>query len=441
MEEILRNGGMHARSIRNRVTEGVVILTTWTQNPHSPQQDGLTSVEQHESMPPDHTYGTRSAMPHHLNRPGPWARLVDSGLFEAALAGLLGAFAATIHLASGPTWQPLVLDLAACVAAATSGKLPRIGGAALAAVLIVYLLVPSQWATLGEYAAFIPVLGTGLRGARTMRRVWTCIYFPIVCAVTWFDAPDATRAVLAWVFWAVAFGVLWVIGNVYAATVAAQQEARAAELLKQRQALARGLHDTVARSLTRVAMAAERARLRGTASDADMAVISDAAASAAEELRWVMVLLREPVSEPKELAPTSIRQALAEAEASLTRHGFLVTLTIEGDANGLATTQEEALTAAIAEAAMNVVKHGEPDSACGIFVGIGHAEAELVFANRRRRNAEQRDGTRSMGLDNVRQSLAPVEGQLLIENNPEEWITRVRVPISHGLSSPKASRD
>ncbi len=34
MEEILRNGGMHARSFRNRVTEWIVILTTWTQNPH-----------------------------------------------------------------------------------------------------------------------------------------------------------------------------------------------------------------------------------------------------------------------------------------------------------------------------------------------------------------------------------------------------------------------
>ncbi len=89
---------------------------------HSPQPDGLTSVGKHESLPPDHTYGTRSAMPHHSNRPGLWARLVDSGLFEAALAGLLGVFAATIHLSSGPTWQPLVLDLAACVAAATSGK-------------------------------------------------------------------------------------------------------------------------------------------------------------------------------------------------------------------------------------------------------------------------------------------------------------------------------
>lgn len=371
-------------------------------------------------------------MPHQMNRLKLWARLVQSGLFETALAGLLGLFATTIHLASGPDWQPLALDLVACVAAGTSGKLPRVGSAALGVVLFGFLLVPSEWATLGEYAAFIPVLGAGLRGARIQRRVVTAIYYPIVCAITWFDAPDGTRAILAWVFWAVAFGVLWVIGNVYAATVAAQQQARAAELLRQRQTLARGLHDTVARSLTRVAMAAERARLHGAASDDDLATISAAAAEAAEELRWVMVLLRDPAPSPTSgiVPTTSVQRALADAEASLTQHGFAVTVSIEGSLDHLTPAQSEALASVVGEAAGNVLKHGEPDSACGVFFGIGQAEAELVFANRRRADGGALTRGTSMGLDNIRASLEPVGGSLQVVDGGEDWITRVRVPIA-----------
>lgn len=370
-------------------------------------------------------------MPHHMNRLGLWAQLVQSGRLEAALAGLLALFASTIHLASGPSWQPLVLDLAACVAAAMTGKLPRLGGVALAIVLVVYLVVPANWATLGEYAAFIPVLGSGLRDARAVRRSLTAAYFPLLCAITWFDAPDATRAVLACLFWAVAFGVLWVIGNVYAATVTAQQQARVAELLRQRQALARGLHDTVARGLTHVTLAAERARIRGSASEADLDMIAEAATHAVEELRWVMVLLRDPTPSPTTgLLPTSTAQrALAEAESDLARHGFSVALSVEGDLDRLTTAQSEALAVAIGEAAGNVLKHGEPDSACGVLVDITQAQAELVVVNRRRPNS-QHGRPDSMGLDNVRHSLKPVRGTLHIESSDEDWITRVRIPIA-----------
>ncbi|MGC3995180.1 MAG: histidine kinase [Propionicimonas sp.] len=367
------------------------------------------------------------------------ARMVDSGTLEAALAGLLAVLVVLLDGLTAQPWQPVALDLTACVLAGLTPRWPRAAGVSLGAVLTLYVFIPASWGTLGEYSLLIPILGTGMRGSRRTRLFMTLAYFVILCAEAVTDDPAGRTPVIGWIAWAVLIAVLWLIGNVYFATIHALRAGKKAELVLQRQALARSLHDTVARSLTRVVMAAEAAQLRGHASGADLALISDAAARSTDELRWLMALLRDP-DEDAELNvedPTPLDRALTEAQTDLASHGFVVAMSAEGGFERLSRTQSELLGAIAAEACGNIVKHAEPGTACAIIVKVGEQDAEMVFVNRPRSEAREPSRFGSMGLSNVRGRVEQLGGELVVERQPDQWSARVRVPLAQDGSPPE----
>jgi signal transduction histidine kinase len=368
------------------------------------------------------------------------SRLVDTDRMEAALAGFLALLVVVLDLATNQPWQPMTLDLVACAAAAATPRWPRLAGSLLGAVLTIYIFLPPPWATLGEYALLIPILGTGMRGRRRLRATMSAAYFVILAAISWDDAPSGRSAVIGWVLWGGLIAVLWLIGNVFVATVEAQRQARHAELVLQRQVLARDLHDTVARSLTRVVMAAERARLRGHASDAELATIADAASRGNEELRWVMAILRDPVETPALGAvatATPLEQALAEAESDLRRHGFPVAVSVDGPLGRLTPEQADVLGAVTGEAAGNIIKHAEPDTPCAIIVDVDDVAAQLVFVNRPRAGTRQARQFASMGLRNIQDRLDTIGGHLSVDDDPDQWTTHVDVPLSAAGTPPE----
>jgi signal transduction histidine kinase len=357
---------------------------------------------------------------------------------EAVLAGFLAILIVLLDVVTTQPWQPLALDLLACAAAAATPRWPRTAGFALGAVLVVYIFIPPSWGTLGEYALLIPILGTGMRGQRRARTAMSIAYFVILCAISLTDTPGGRNPVIGWLLWAVLIGVLWLIGNVFVATTEAQRRARKAELILQRQALARSLHDTVARSLTRVVMGTERARLRGAASHADLALIAEAAVRSTDELRWLMTLLRDPADGsglPANRA-TPLDRALDDAQRELTQHGFTVVMSVEGSLGQLVPEQMDVLGEVAAEAAGNIIKHAESDTACAIIVDISDERIELVFVSRRRPGSG--DGrTDSMGLANIRERLARIHGELSIEAQADQWATRIQVPLSTASRPPE----
>lgn len=369
----------------------------------------------------------RSAAPDDM---GWLSRVVESGALEVVLAGLLAVLTILLDAATSQPWQPLALDLTACVLAALTPRWPRAAGIALGVVLSVYVFIPAPWGTLGEYSLLIPILGTGMRGHRRTRLVMTAFYFVILCAEAVTDTPGGRSPVIGWIAWAVLFAVLWLIGNVFFATTQALHKAKQAELILQRQVLARDLHDTVARSLTRVTMAAERARLRGHASDAELATIADAASRGNEELRWAMAILRDPLETTRlgTAADTPLERALVEAEADLRRHGFQAAVSIEGPIEQLSREQADALGAVTGEAAGNMVKHAEPDTACAIIVDVDQTAVRMVFVNRPRTDPRQDRRFASMGLNNIRERLEAIGGQFAVDDDPDQWTIHVNVP-------------
>lgn len=359
------------------------------------------------------------------------ARLVSSGWLEPVLAASLALLVLVLLPATGKAWQGLVLDLVACTMAAGTARWPRAAGVGLGVVLATYLIIPAEWDTLGEYALLIPILGSGMRGETGIRKALTFGYFPILAARNLVLAPDPVSGILGWLVWATLFAFLWLIGNAFVAVAQAHEQARAAALVLQRQELSRELHDTVARSLTKVALAAERARLRGGATDADLELISESATESIRELRWVMTLLRSPIEPGAATSErrTPLDEALASAEAELGRQGFAVSVSVEGDPGRLPTPHANALGAATGEAVANMVKHGDPAGPCAIVVDISDADAELVFLNTPLPSPASPQPGGGTGLESLAQRLQLLGGHVSTDRNPKQWRTRLRLPL------------
>jgi signal transduction histidine kinase len=260
--------------------------------------------------------------------------------------------------------------------------------------------------------------------------VLTLVYLPLLVWVTSLYAPDAAAVLQSLLVWALLIGVVWLIGNAIHGYTTALRRAHAAEAQLQRQVLARELHDTVARSFTQVAMASERARLRGGATADDLDVISEAATRGVDELRLMMGLLRDPSASVEALSGgTSLAEALAAAQKSLRAEGFNTAVSVEGDLAALSEAQSATLAAVTAEAAANIVRHGDPAQPAGIIVRIDDARADLTFLN----SPTSQDGFASaqpMGLWGVQQRIESAGGTVKFGAEDQLWVVRVGLPMA-----------
>lgn len=358
-------------------------------------------------------------------------RLVRGGWLEVVLAVVLAVLATILDSVSQQPWQVFALDLAACGAAALTFRWPRAAGLALGLVLACYVPLPDDWGTMGEYAPLIPILGTGMRGANRTRLAMTAGYGALLGVLAWGSAPTPLSAVAGWAVWAMLIGVLWLIGSVSHAAVQAQERARAAELVLQRQAVAAELHDTVARSLTMVIMTAQRAALRGERSSAELERIIAAAENSMRELRLVMSLLAAPDPDlDVSVQHTSLTDALESGVTQLREQGFDVSKAVRGDLSAMSEPEAVTLGTAAQEAIANIAKHAVPGSSCAIILEVADGVAELAFVNGRSNSAESPAAGQHLGLWGMRERLHRAGGEVLVHHTVRQWITTVRLPLS-----------
>lgn len=367
--------------------------------------------------------------------------LGQPGRIEIVLSVML---AAVILLAEIPVNRTtfLGLDLLVCLAAGATARWPRGAGAALAIVGSLYLWLPNGAATMGEYAFLIPVLGTGMRGLFATRRALTAAYLAVMCGFVWNHTGTVLPAVVGSLVWAAMFAFAWLIGNVFHSYAEALQQARAAELVLQRQVLARELHDTVARSFTKVSMIAERAQLHGGASAADLGAISREAGKGVDELRWVMTLLSDPASSIEAMAAgTSLTAALSSFQEDLRAEGFQLSLSVSGDLEQLSLAQSAALAAITAEAGANIIKHADREYPCAVMVRVEDGVADLAFLNTPAESAGPDGEVKHLGLWGMRQRLLGLGGELSAEVADGLWVTRVTLPIGGRPAVGESDRD
>ncbi len=357
-------------------------------------------------------------------RPRGIHRLLVGGTLDLVLAAFVAVLSVVGGLPAGFTLG-IVVDLAACVAAALTVRWPRAAGAALAAILLIYLVAPPDWAESGEYAALIPVLGTGVRNQRRERLVLTVVYWVILSARQLAAYRDLLPGALSALVWAMLFTLMWLLGGAISAFRRAEEQARIAALAQQRLALARDLHDTVARSLARLSRQAHQAASAGDAEQ--LRPIADEIGQAAGQLRWVLGALRDSDADNTLNSRGTLAVAVRDCLEQLRAHGFPVTASIEGSLDDVPADAGTVLAEIAKEAAANVERHGAPGRPCVLMASIDEFSADLALIN------EVADGggsgsTRSFGLLGAAERLALVGGQLEARQQGTHWITRASVP-------------
>lgn len=361
-------------------------------------------------------------------------RLMTSGSFEAILATLAAALAGIFTYLKDQPREVLALDAALFLAAALTARYPRAAGVALGAGLAAMLLIPSAWATLGEYAALIAVLGAGMRQRTRVQLAMIAGYGPLLILTTARDAPDFRGALMGAIAWSAFLGMMWAVGHLFTTVTRAHESQRKADLVLQRQQLTHELHDTVARSLTVVVRLAERMQRSGTADSECLAEITDAARAAHDQLRLVMDLLGDPTgpATPVSIGSSSLTEALRSGRALLEQHGFAPTITVEGDVELLSEERSRVLGSAAGEAFANLVKHGDPSRPSAVSVLVTADHAELTALNHPRTEiAPGLTGT-ALGLHGMRRSMAELGGTVSAEQIGSQWQTRITLPLAAG---------
>lgn len=350
---------------------------------------------------------------------------LSTGRLYVVLATVLAALSVAPHWSRGHFWVGLV-ELAACVVAALSAWWPRSAGTALGLVLASLLFAPQEWATMSEYATFIPILGAGLRGRRQERLWMTVAYGLLLAALTYQDMAGDPMIVFALAVWAALIGFLWLMGDLFTRYRNVQDDARVAALREQRFEVARDLHDTVSRDLSRASLQAQVALAAHPSPELTSVVESIHQASA--QLRWMLALLREPSRGPTSAVSGTASNTLEEATRLLRARGFVVTSSVDGNLDAIPAALVPTLRATIGEACANMERHADPAQPCAIVVSVGHDAVDAVFLNTAGGGVPGHLPS-GVGLVGLRERLAFVGGALVTEQKGTQWITRINIPL------------
>jgi Signal transduction histidine kinase len=327
--------------------------------------------------------------------------------------------------------QPLgiLVDLAACLAAALAVRWPRAAGIALGVILAVYAFAPHKWGQMGQYAPLIAILGAGIRDDRRTRMAMAIGYWVIYLGIQLNLYPAGWVPVFAALTWAALIAMAWAVGNAFSAYRNAQSELRAAALTQQRLSLARDLHDSLSRTLVRLSLQA-----RAAAADNDptaLGEIADGIGHASSELRWLLSALREPDADTPIHSSGSLATRMNELIDQLDKRGFPVTVTIDGDLEQVPSAIGEVVASVASEAAANVERHGAKGRPCSLLASLDTASLDLAVINEVAAHPSTASAN-SMGLLGAAERLAAVGGTIESRAEGSRWITRVTVPLAVG---------
>lgn len=356
-------------------------------------------------------------------------RLVESGWFETIPSGLLLVLSGIAGRLHNQPVGVFLLDAALYITTALTAWFPRVAGVALGGCLALLLVVPVEWATLGEYAAPIAVLGAGMRRRAKTQLVMMIGYGALLVAVTAREAPTQSAIILGSLAWVFLMTVAWSVGYAFVRSAEQQERLRAAEIVLQRQQLTYELHDTVARSLTMAAKLAERRLSRQAEPDPELESIVAAVREADERLRMTMSLLHDEEGSAVPIGPSSLADAVRAGQTLLQEHGFRAEISIQGDLGRLSAEQSTLLGAAAGEAFANLVKHGDPARPCAVVVAVTRQQAELTLLNHPRTGESPTSSDDSFGLLAMRRRMTEAGGTASAEKVGEQWRVRIQLPL------------
>lgn len=373
-----------------------------------------------------------------LQQPGRWLALLRDHP-AVVLAVPMAVLATTLHLLSQVT-PALVTDLLAFFFAAVAGRRLLLGALGVGVMLVVAALLPAEWPTLAEYASIIPIAVAVLQGRTRFAVIFGACY--LVTLVT--EADSTAGLVQRALVWFTIYALTWAVTDLINQSRRARQRVTHKQLVEQRHAIARELHDTVAHELSLMSMQVQRLGLRGEVDPDELETILDCCDNAIAQLRAMLSVLRSPDS-PRTLTAEpsgSLDQQCHAAVERLINHGFTAEYQRDGDVEEVPVAAQWALAGLCREAVSNILTHGDPDSPVTISLEA-HAETgetRLAFFNRVGPRAHVPDHT-PLGLIGLRERVEAVGGRLYAYASAGNWTTMGCVPKqSRVVAAPEEAR-
>ena len=353
------------------------------------------------------------------------------------LAVLLAFSALSLELVVGNEVLAILLDLALCVAGALSARWLLAGVALTSVLLLLLAFVPTEWSSMGEYAAFLPLIAALMQQRILVAAVTTLAGLFALAVKTVRDLGwRGPETVLYVTVWFGAFALVWIVWLGSLRRREAARGKRALERRQERSELARDLHDMVGHNVASIVMRAERAMLRGGADEDDLDFIVERGNDAIAEARSLMGTLRQDaalataVENPRVTATTSTLPE--DAVARLEGAGFTVRVTTGGQGSAWPPSVVSIVSAVLREATSNVVRHGDPAGPCCLDFTHGERVALITITNRTRAS-RRADG---WGVPGMRERMDALRGVLHTTERDGLWTTSVAVPLAR--VSPKA---
>lgn len=323
----------------------------------------------------------------------------------ALFLGVVVALATWIS-ASHPTAAVVVGFVAiglADLAAIATGADPLVLGAAAIVVVLLHLSFrrDGTWRPLGGLAAGLAAWGVAVTGEPT-------------------SATDAVGG-LAVLLLASASGAILRYRSVVREQVVEQVRSR------EREALARDLHDTVAHHVTAMAVQAQAGQVLIGAGDTDGAagalrVIEQEAATAMTEMRQVVGALRSP--SPGPASDLAAIDALADRGGA----GPDVVVTRHGDLTGLSPATTTAIVRAAREAVANARRHAHHARAIRVDLTGTQAEVGLTVTDDGDRHAPSDRG--GFGLIGMAERVELLGGSFFAGPATDRgWAVRLTIPV------------
>lgn len=384
------------------------------------------------SLPMSHPGTTAATAAPPRSRPH---RITSEVIISAALA--------TAFLAlSLPTALDNALDFAVWLVLGIAGGLlyrrPALAGGVVAAVLTVAAImgvIPRSLSVLVGPVSLVVLMSRGRGRAALLIAAWQGV--GLFSATFQLSTPGTSVANAAvWIFLLVGCLIIgWVLRTAIKGIAAAQAQ-RVADLVEQRRAIARELHDTAVRATTEIVLHAETALGREGVDPrdaAEFARISRTARLATDELRSMMESLRESIDPDPQLLDLPVlastwNDVVRSREDQLRALGFTVRANVE-TSSPVPPHYLGVLARCLDEIVANVVRHGDRAQAVTLLSESTEDALEVVVMN-----GVQTAGEPSLrggaGLRGVRERLSAINGMLDARADAGTFITSIEIPFS-----------
>lgn len=324
------------------------------------------------------------------------------------------------------------LNLLIIGSTALSGRFPRTSAVMTTAALLATLATPPPFASVAPLAALINILsalGRNIRHGLTIcAALSVAIFISLVIQPEGFPPTIGTSlSTVVIIGLAVLGGVLWRNSE---ERLVLQRAASRQQLLDLRLELARDLHDTVAQSLSHIAMRAwmalEEPGLPEDTRHALANIAQDASLSAAD-LRQLLSTLREdsPSTGPTELLADveALRGQLAEQAERLSSAGFTPEVTVR--LGTVSKAQAVTLSKTVVEIVNNMLKHALPGGRCTLSLVETGSLIVGTFSNPIPQGHKQGKG---LGMVGMTERLHLLQGTLDLTVKDGLWSVRVTLP-------------